>query len=146
MKFLTPIATALLLSSVSVAFADTSPSVCLTINRPTKWSAGLVLRIFSNFDGTKGATLLQLSMFHGTSGESPTGQGLGTISGITVGKTGTGESTYVGGDEGRKINAVLSAPDQYGGMSGSIDIQLAGMDIRTKGAGVTRFSGNAKCE
>ena len=146
MKLLNATIIALVFSSVSVAFADPSPTVCLTINSPTKWSAGLVLRVFSNFDGTRGAKLLQLSMFRGMSGESPTGQGLGTINGITVGKTGAGGSTYVGGDEGRKINAVLSAPNQFGQMSGSIDIQMAGMDIHTKGASVTRFSGNAKCE
>jgi hypothetical protein len=146
MNFLVSLIAGIFLFPGGLAFADTNLPLCLTISHPAKWNAGLVLKVYSNPDGSLGAGLYQLNMFRGESSQTPDGQTMGAVNGFTAGKSSAGGISYAGGTDGNQLNIALGAPDESGDMAGSVDIQIAGMDIQTKGASLTRFNGNAKCE
>ena len=82
-----------------------------------------MLKIFSKPDRTKSALLVPMDIFRSRTGESPVGPGLGIINGITIG------TTYAGGSNGSKLNALLSAPNEVGLMTRAVDIQFAEKEI-----------------
>lgn len=126
------------------AFADTP--LCLTINNPGKWGAGLILQIDADSAGGNTVSLKSASMFRGATSESLGSlQSLGIVRGVSR-KSDGGKLIIEGGVSPVRIYASLGEPDQYGGLQGEINLQLGDLEIHTRSASVTRFTGNGKCE
>ncbi len=124
-----------------VAIAGIKNPICLTLNQPGKWGAGLVLKIVGETDGTETAYLQTANMFFG----SPTSNWivLDTISQVTKSDATEGAVTYSRGSE---FNATIGLPDEGGSMKTSIHIQLGDLNISAESASFTHFRDGQKCD
>jgi len=130
----------------SICFSATADPICVTLNNPGKWGAGLVLRIVDNSDGTQTAFLQSAQMFRAAT-STPTSEWNIMLAITPVTRTQSGNRvTYVGGSGTRTLNATITSPDQNGNVDGTVSIQQEGLSISATGVSMTRFSGDAKCQ